>query len=512
MNKSLPERPDLGQLKKQAKDLLNDIRAGRPEAVARVPQNELAGFALADAQRILAREYGFPSWTKLKLHVETRETALAGARLVAAVANGDAAALKTLLAERPQLSRLTVSAVAVLADLNALQDWARQDPSLLRTAGGICQTEALGYVCLGRLGGDEAARVACADFLIGQGANPNATWHDNDYPDSKLPILYAATGRNNYPVLARRLLAAGANPNDGESLYHAAQYNHVECLEVLVAGGGDISRRDARWTNTPLYFLLGATPGDAGTALTRLGILWLLDHGADPNVPSYEKAEMPLHLAIQNGWDLSLIRKFLDCGADANARRADGRDLHSLAVRSGRDDVAALLVERGAAPQSDPEGAFLGAVAKGQLLPARALLEANPGWRESCAASVRRIVLEAAKRGYLPPIEVAGALRLEFTGPDEKGETILHFAAIHGQVPVVKALIALGSPVNQRDHTYHAPPVGWCVHGSLHFRSVNSDYPAVAAELFAAGAETIPIPREEMDPALVAVFDQYAKK
>ena len=39
MNKKLPERPDLDQLKKQAKDLLNDIRAQRPEALARVPAN-----------------------------------------------------------------------------------------------------------------------------------------------------------------------------------------------------------------------------------------------------------------------------------------------------------------------------------------------------------------------------------------------------------------------------------------------------------------------------------------
>ena len=69
MNKQLPERPDLGQLKKQAKDLLDDIRAQRPEALARVPAHELAGFALADAQRVLAREYGFPSWAALRSHV-----------------------------------------------------------------------------------------------------------------------------------------------------------------------------------------------------------------------------------------------------------------------------------------------------------------------------------------------------------------------------------------------------------------------------------------------------------
>ena len=70
MNKQLPERPNLDQLKKQAKDLLNGILAQSADAIARVPKEELAGFALADAQRIIAREYGFASWTKLKDRVE----------------------------------------------------------------------------------------------------------------------------------------------------------------------------------------------------------------------------------------------------------------------------------------------------------------------------------------------------------------------------------------------------------------------------------------------------------
>lgn len=511
MNKSLPERPDLGQLKKQAKDLLKDIRAGQSEALARVPQNERKDFALADAQRIVAREYGFPSWARLKLHAETRETTMAGHRLVAAVANGDAPALTALLAERPQLGRLTVSAAAVLADLDTLKAWAGKDPAFVTTAGGLCQTEALGYVCLGRLGGDETARVACADFLLAHGANPNATWHDNDYPDSRLPVLYAAAGRNNYPALARRLLAAGANPNDGESIYHSAQFNFTECLEALVAAGGDLSRRDEQWTNTPLYFLLGDSPNASNAAPSRGGIVWLLDHGADPNVPAYRVAEVPLFQAIRNGWDLALIRHFLDRGADPAARRADGQSLLSLAIRCGRDDVAALLVTRGAPDDSSGQDRFVGAVAKGDLPAARAALERNPEWRMDCLHDVAKAVLEAAKVGELGPVEVAAELRLAIFGANPKGETILHFAALHGQARSVRRLVELGSPVNQRDHTYHAPPVGWCVHGSIHFKSHGSDYPAVAEALFAAGAEPVPIPREEMEPALVAVLRKYQK-
>lgn len=73
MNKSLPERSDLEQLKKQAKDLLNEVRAGQSEAVTRIGKEDTATFVLNDAQRILAREYGFASWAKFKLHVESSQ-------------------------------------------------------------------------------------------------------------------------------------------------------------------------------------------------------------------------------------------------------------------------------------------------------------------------------------------------------------------------------------------------------------------------------------------------------
>ena len=512
MSKTLPERPDLGQLKKQAKDLLNDIRAGTADALARVPENDRATFALADAQRVLAREYGFPSWAKLKLHVETREIGLATARLVAAAANGNAPAMQTILKERPELARQTVSATAVLGDVEGLRQWVARNPEYAKAKGGACETEALGYVCLGRLGGDEAARVACADLLLAHGANPNATWKEGNGDDFVLPILYAATGRNNYAALARRLLAAGANPNDGESIYHAAEHHHVECLEALLAAGGDLSKRDNKWTNTPLYFLLGWSPGAGQAAKARQGILWLLDHGADPNVTAYQVEEVPLFVAIRQGWDLDLIRSFLDHGAHAGARRVDGRSLYAAAVRTGRDDVAALLVEHGGETEASAEDRFLGAIAKGEPAVARPLLAANHGWRETCADDIARLITDSVKRGDARPLEATAALGLEINRTNKDGDTALHFAAMHGQVPVVKRFIELGADINPRDRTYQAPPVGWCVHGSIHFKSAGSDYPAVAESLFKAGAEMVPIPRNEMDPALVAVFDRYGAK
>jgi len=72
----LPARPSLEQLRKQAKDLLKAFRAADTTAVARVQTvlprlSDPADFALADAQFVLAREYGFDDWAGLARHVDT---------------------------------------------------------------------------------------------------------------------------------------------------------------------------------------------------------------------------------------------------------------------------------------------------------------------------------------------------------------------------------------------------------------------------------------------------------
>jgi hypothetical protein len=81
MSKSLPATPNLEHLRKQAKDLLaayqdDDSTAVSlfqqhlPRSVGALPANRPSGFKLSDAQLVLAREYGFPSWPKLKSHVQ----------------------------------------------------------------------------------------------------------------------------------------------------------------------------------------------------------------------------------------------------------------------------------------------------------------------------------------------------------------------------------------------------------------------------------------------------------
>jgi ankyrin repeat protein len=101
--RALPTRPSLTQLQKQAKELLKSYRAGGDAAVAEVERFErnasAASFALADAQRVLARAYGFSSWAKLKLHVDGVNVEA----FCAAVDAGDTAEVRELANARPDL-------------------------------------------------------------------------------------------------------------------------------------------------------------------------------------------------------------------------------------------------------------------------------------------------------------------------------------------------------------------------------------------------------------------------
>src|SRR6185369_11004981 len=67
----LPARPSLEQLSKQAKDLLRQYRSGERAALDRFHATELSRDAtLADAQFVIAREYGFETWALLYHHIE----------------------------------------------------------------------------------------------------------------------------------------------------------------------------------------------------------------------------------------------------------------------------------------------------------------------------------------------------------------------------------------------------------------------------------------------------------
>jgi hypothetical protein len=73
----LPVRPDLGQFRRQARELHRGAADGDPRALRRLRQAS-GTVTLSAAQLAIARDYGFESWPRLKAEVERRRAALAG--------------------------------------------------------------------------------------------------------------------------------------------------------------------------------------------------------------------------------------------------------------------------------------------------------------------------------------------------------------------------------------------------------------------------------------------------
>src|SRR4030095_9535304 len=108
-SKSLPARPSLESLRKQAKKLARDIAAGDAGAIARaraqLPHVD-PPLTQRNAQLVIAREYGYTGWQDLAAEVGKRlgnglERAAAQARRI--IHENDVERLKQLLADYPAL-------------------------------------------------------------------------------------------------------------------------------------------------------------------------------------------------------------------------------------------------------------------------------------------------------------------------------------------------------------------------------------------------------------------------
>jgi hypothetical protein len=98
VHRHFPVRPNLIQLRQQAKDLLHAIRRSDPDAVADLREHhpkpiDPASVRLADAQLVLARSYGLPSWPRL----------VAACRMTDALWRGDVDAVRALVLRDPRL-------------------------------------------------------------------------------------------------------------------------------------------------------------------------------------------------------------------------------------------------------------------------------------------------------------------------------------------------------------------------------------------------------------------------
>lgn len=491
----LPERPNPDQLKKQAKDLLKSAHAKDAAALARFralpalaqkSADELAAlhFALHDAQSVIAREHGFPSWKAL--HERVEELTLKFDEVVAEFARGSVdrrlARAQRLLDLHPQLFAANFHAALAFGDAVAVRTHLEKNPALATRKGGPLGWEPILYVAHSRWAEkNSAGLVAVARLLLTHGADANTTYPWNGDPKTPLSVLWAAACHSRHHALAQVLLEAGAKPDDGESVYHAAENGDLAMLDLLAAHGAqaDGGAGAAAWSNTPLYFILGHYAGLAHDAEVRRGAAWLLAHGANPNRVCYPQktAETPLHAAARH-WDAAMIELLLAHGADLHARRADGKTALTLAELNGRTSAATALRAHGAVEELSLEDKFIAACMRGDR--AEALRLRDPAF----VAANAKIFLEASA----PAIETMLACGFDLATTGGMGETKLHWAAFTGNLAAVHILLAHGASVTARDKNYQAPPLGWCFHASLNERGPDADFPGVARALLEAGA------------------------
>ena len=512
--KALPERPHLDHLKKQAKALLDGVQRGDPEslerfrlalpAAARLDHAAIAAMQLRlhDAQSCVAREYGFGSWTQLKDHVELQ------------AASTDAAARKRqwrqwafghgyqvakprlaerLLRDHPDLLSGEPALACAVGDTAAVQAAIAADATWVNAPhadSGMPPLVCASFSSLVSLPAYASGIRACVDLLLVAGADANARWIDPELPDDPLSVLYGAAGRNHDVAITRRLLAAGADPNDNESLYHAAEADDDSIVRPLLAAGARVTGSNALFRTLDYE-----RPGTL-----RL----LLANGGDPNEAG--PGGCPLLHAIRRRRSAAVIGILLDAGADPMVRDARGTSAYRLARRRGLDDIAERLLQAGAHADERPGDAFLGACARADRDAVRAMLSVEPDLIGRLSPGALRLLPEQASNGCDDAVRVMveAGWPIDVRGGDIDGSA-LNWAVFRGDAPLAAFLLAHGARYDER-HGYNDN-----VYGTLSFASIAGTTPggnwlACAKALVEAGS---PLPAESygFPEEIAAYFD-----
>jgi ankyrin repeat protein len=514
----LPERPSLEQLRKQAKEHLDKLRAADPSA------------RLSDAQHALAREYGFDSWPKLVHHVETvqpHRNMLQPAEL-----KSD---------EKLKWSAGTGSEVWALfqacsaGDLETVQALLAKDRSLARAH--YDSRKPLYFAV-------RENRVDVARFLLEHDSNPMDLWvddgpieiaRDRGYTAMERMLVdtleekfnasvkgepVAAALRNHDLKKMRELLDAHpellgkGDKGSNQPIHWATMTRQLEAIDELLRRGADINARrmdgarPIHLTNGD-YFYRGwrdvprtwpVTPGDVMAHLKNRGafidmatachtgdiarVRELLQK--DPTLANklsehdgyYLGAGAPLANAAAVG-RMDIVQLLLDHGADPNMPEEQyapkGRALYS-AVYHGHFDVAKLLLERGAFPNPPVESSGNALWVSREWRPDKRMEQlllsfgAKPEperpkdeWSTGEHNWLRISPLHAAAReGDVKKAKKLLAAGADLTARDDHiRSTPLAWAAKFGQLKMVKFLLRQGAPKSLPDDPPWATPRAW---------------------------------------------------
>ena len=383
-------RPNLKQLKLQARELLADFETGQDTARQRVARAlpKLAGdsartpalqLKLSDGQLVIARENGFDSWPKLKSYSESGAGALLPfLRAALAVVNGDIETLRSMLEQNPELIKqrsteqhraqllhyIAVNGVenhlqrtppnAVDVCRRLLQSGAEVD-SPCETYGGDANQTTMNLLVSSLWPHRAGLQGELVDLLLDAGAAMEGPLDDGSPLRTALQFGYPATAQ----VLARR----GAR---------------VACLD-LAAGLGQTAEVQALWDgrdrcspDAEYRALILACRNDQVQAVALL-----LDLGVDIDTHPDPNQGTALHEAIL--WDRpNVVRALLERNADTTI--AHGRwqaTALDFASYNGRLACAQILLDAGVT--TDLNEALVSAVQQNHPQMARRLIQAGAG-------------------------------------------------------------------------------------------------------------------------------------
>src|SRR5262245_19826760 len=365
---TLPARPDLGHLRREARDLLRAAQAGDAAAAGRI--NAVSGgLNLAAAQLAVARDYGFASWPRLKSAVEarTRDLAEQAQRFCEASIRDWSGQAARMLEAAPELAGYNFATAVILGDAERVRREIARDPSLVNRPDDRWGFTALHAVAASRWHRLDPVRAdglaAVARLLLDAGAD----WRGISGAGGWTPLGCAVAGELN-PAIVRLLLQRGAAPNDRD-LYHAGfAHDDHETLRLLLDHTDDVAGTARSALAAPI------SGGDTE------GVRLLLDAGADPNRYA-DDADEPaplMYAAVRTGSPAELAELLLSRGADSVAPGPDGRSPYALAVSKGKTDLADLLRSYGAEPDASAADELLAACLNGDVRAARDFWERDP--------------------------------------------------------------------------------------------------------------------------------------